>query len=266
MAVTHRVSPYEHPLLERLDWAQDRVDRLDEATNAFFKDHAVTIWAKPNAEATEYVIRVKTGIGLIPADMGLMIGEIVHHARSTLDWLAWSIVTKPCDSTTFPLWPKGRGVNKAGKPIKPTISGGLSKLAASFVEQVQPYVAWSGDPTASPLHWLDEMDKIDKHRHLVPAACSDSGHFSPLGTGYRGTAEVEPFRSKLEPSNKLARVAFSEPNPGLDFNYQPFPYISVDGIAPSLDELNIVGELRYAVLTTVRRIVIAAAGAELLLR
>ncbi len=258
------VTPHEFPLLERLDWAQRRLERLKAAAQEFLEEKTVTVQSESNAEATEYVVYIEQGIDTVPFEIGLRIGEVAHHARSVLDWLACSIVKKPCDSTTFPLWTEARS-NGHGKPIKPELSGGQSIAAAEFIEQVQPYIRWSSDPTASPLHWIDELDKIDKHQQLVPAACSDSGHFRAVTAPLHGVAEQEYFRSELKPCSKLARIAFSEPNPGLQFDYQPYPYVSVNRIAPSLDELNIAGELGTGI-KVVRRIVIIAAEAGLLLR
>ncbi len=258
------VTPHEFPLLERLDWAQRRLERLEAAAQEFLEDQTVTIRSESNAQATEYVVSVEQGIDVIPFEIGLRAGEVAHHARSVLDWLACSIGKNPGDSTTFPLWTKPR-FNVHRKPIKPELSGGQSVVAAEFIEQVQPYVQWSSDPTASPLHWIDELDKIDKHKQLVPAACSDGGHFRAVTAPFHGIAEPEYFRSELKPRSKLARIAFSEPNPSLQFDYEPFPYVSVNGIAPSLDELNIAGELGYGI-KVVRRIVTIAAEAGLLLR
>jgi hypothetical protein len=258
------MSPHEWLLLERLDWAQRHLERLDKAIQTFLHDQTVTTVSKPNAEATEYVISVEKGIDTIPFEIGLMIGEVAHHARSTLDWLAWSIARNPCKHTAFPIWTY-RGRDKNGKLLQPDIPGGLTEKARRLVKKVQPYEAWKADPSASPLYWLSELDNIDKHRHLLPAACADSGYFRKLPTSIRGTVDTSELRSELKPGKPIAHLIFSEPNPGLEFDYQPVPYVSVNEITPSLDELNIAGELGSA-LVYVRRIVIAFAGAELLRR
>jgi hypothetical protein len=251
-------------MLERLDWAECRLKRLDAAAQRFFEKQAVTIRSESNTEATEYVVYVEKGIDMLPFEIALRIGEVAHHARSVLDWLACAIGKNPGDSTTFPLWTEPR-TNVHGKPIKPELSGGQSARARDFVEQVQPYERWSSNPLDSPLHLIDQLDKIDKHKQLIPAACSNAGHFSPLAVPFRGTAEPRYCRSELKPGSKLARITFSEPNPGLEFEYEPFPYVSVNGIAPHFDELNIAGELHDGIYV-VRRIVITASDAGLFLR
>ncbi len=224
----------------------------------------MTIRSESSADATEYVIYVEKGIDMFPFEIALRIGEIAHHTRSVLDWLACAIGKNSGDSTTFPIWTERRA-NVNGKPIKPELSGGQSARARDFIEQVQPYERWSSNPTDSPLHLINELDKIDKHKQLLPAACSNRGHFRPLAKPFRGIAEPEYYVSELKPDSKLARIAFSEPNPGLEFEYEPFPYVSVNGIAPHFDELNIAGELHDGIYV-VRRIVIAASDAGLFLR
>jgi hypothetical protein len=255
---------YYVPLLERLDWAQCRLKGFETAAQRFFAQQAVTIRSESNAEATEYVVRVEKGIDMFPFEIALRIGEVAHHARSVLDWLGCAIGDNPGDSTTFPLWTEPR-TNVHGKPIKPELSGGQSARARSFIEQVQPYERWRSNPTDSPLYLIDQLDKIDKHKQLIPAACSNAGHFGPLGVSFNGIAEVEYFRSELKPGNKLMRTTFTEPNPGLEFDYEPFPYVSVNGIAANFDELNIAGELSDGI-NVVRRMVIAASDAGLFLR
>jgi hypothetical protein len=253
------------PLHDRLDWAELKLARLDEAVETFLQDQAVTTVSKPNADATEYVISVEKGIDSIPFDIGMMIGEVAHHARSTLDWLAWSIARNPCNDTTFPIW-TSPSIDKNGKLIQPFVAGGLAKDAKRLVKLLQPYVAWKAEPTASPLYWLRELDNIDKHRHIVATACADGGYLRQLSTSVRGTLTSERFRSELKPGKPIARVTCSEPNPDLEFDYQPILYIGVSDVAPSLDELNIVGELRYAMVQHVRRIVLAFAKTGLLRR
>jgi len=121
------------PLHDRLDWAELKLARLDEAVETFLQDQAVTTVSKPNADATEYVISVEKGIDSIPFDIGMMIGEVAHHARSTLDWLAWSIARNPCNDTTFPIW-TSPSIDKNGKLIQPFVAGGLAKDAKRLVK------------------------------------------------------------------------------------------------------------------------------------
>lgn len=266
MARLHDGAQLEIPLLARLDWADLELKRLDDAAEAFLKDQAVTTRAEPNPESTEYVVRVEKGVEDLPVEIPLMIGDIAHHARSTLDWLAWSIARYPCKNTSFPIW-ASPSIDKNGRRIQPFVAGGLNAAAKRAVKQLQPYERWKANPLNSPLYWLRELDNVHKHRHLVAAACSHSGYFRELPAGWRGEAEAEYFASELKAGEKLARIAFSEPNPGLDFDYYAVPYISVAGIDPSLDGLNsIVGELRYMMLRLVRGIVIEFAQAGLMRR
>lgn len=237
-----------------MDWAKCKVDRLDKAVRAFLHEQTVTTRSEPNAESTEYVVRVEKGIEGVPFEIGLEVGEIAHHVRSTLDWLAWAIARNPGKTTSFPIW-TSQHRNKNGKLLQPAVDGGLSAAAKDIVKRLQPYEAGKADPTDNILHWLKELDNIDKHRHLVAVGCSDSGYFRQLPVLIRGTVETEDLRSELKPKRPIARIALSESNPGLEFQYEPLPYISVNGIAPSFDDLNIVTELAIQV-DTIRRIIV----------
>lgn len=241
------------PLHDRLDWAKCKVDRLDKAVRAFLHEQTVTTRSEPNAESTEYVVRVEKGIEDVPFEIGLEVGEIAHHVRSTLDWLAWKISRSPCEDTLFPIWSR-ESRTPQGRVEHPGIAGGLTRDAKRLIQRLQPYEARKGDPTNNILHWLKELDNIDKHRHLVAVGCSDSGYFRQLPVSIRGMVETEDLRSELKPERPIARITLSEPNPGLEFQYEPLPFISVNGIAPSFDDLNIVTELAIQV-DTVRRII-----------
>lgn len=253
------------PLNERLDWAKRKVDRLDKTVRAFLHEQTVTTCSKPNADSTEYVVRVEKGIEDVPFEIGLEIGEIAHHVRSTLDWLAWSLARKPCKTTGFPIW-RSQHRDRNGKLLQPTVDGGLSPAAKRIIKGLQPYEARKADPTSSILYHLKELDNIDKHRHLVAVGCSDEGYFRQLPVEIRGTIETEDLRSELKPERPIARITLSEPNPGLKFEYQPVPYISVSGIAPSFQELGIVTELAIQVDTARRILVDGFVRPELLRR
>lgn len=242
------------PILQKLDWAEAHRDTLQRAARAFLDEHRVTTIAKSNADSTEYVIYVKDGIDQIPIDFSWMIGDVVHNARAALDNLAWSLARNPNHHTAFPIWdvaPTGPG----GQRQQPSIAGGVSAEVKRLVKKAQPYVTWADDPLMSPLYWLRELNNIDKHKHYLTVACSDGGYHRKVIAIKGDLEEVTPPRI-LEPGAEIARYIFTEPNPGLEFDYQPIPYISVRGITPALDEFNIVGEL-YDILYVVRQIVIA---------
>lgn len=90
--------------------------------------------------------------------------------------------------------------------------------------------------------------------------------FRKVPSSWRGESSTEDLRTALKTGAPIARITFTEPNPGLEFDYQPEPFIGVQGIAPSLDEYEIIGELKFSMIRPVQRIVIEAAGAGLLRR
>jgi hypothetical protein len=254
--ITRKVSPYEWQVFTRLEWAESELQRLDDAAQAFLNAQTVTTSAWSNPDGTEYIIRVDQGIKETPIEIALMIGDVAHHARSALDWLAWGLAIQPNNTTAFPIWTRPRVKN--GQPVHPSIAGGATQDVEDILRQIQPYERWKSDPLTSPLYWLREIDNIHKHRHLVTAACSDGGYHRKL-IRVSGEIEEETFPNELKPGEPIARFKLSEPNPGLEFDYLPVPYISVTNIAPVLEHENIIGELRYGALLTVRRLIQALA-------
>jgi hypothetical protein len=121
--ITRKVSPYEWQVFTRLEWAESELQRLDDAAQAFLNAQTVTTSAWSNPDGTEYIIRVDQGIKKTPIELALMIGDVAHHARSALDWLAWGLAIQPNNTTAFPIWT--RPPVKNGQPVHPSIAGGV---------------------------------------------------------------------------------------------------------------------------------------------
>lgn len=99
-----------------------------------------------------------------PADWALVVGDIAHNARTALDHAAWQLVLAaggtPDRRTTFPLLPE--------RPDRPLLPG-LSENLHRAVEAEQPYMR-GGE--VNPARLIHELDRIDKHRILLPAVAA----------------------------------------------------------------------------------------------
>lgn len=98
-----------------------------------------------------------------PLRLSILLGDLLHNLRSSLDHIAWQLVLDnggtPGKSTSFPILPK-----KKSSP--PKIAGGISAKAAALVEELQPYNNTEGAPKEDPLHVLSILNNIDKHREF----------------------------------------------------------------------------------------------------
>lgn len=98
-----------------------------------------------------------------PLRLSVLLGDMLHNLRSSLDHLAWQLVLAnggtPDKKTSFPIL-----LQRKNAP--PEIAGEISPKAAALVEHFQPYNNASGAPGEDPLHVLGALNNIDKHREF----------------------------------------------------------------------------------------------------
>jgi hypothetical protein len=130
------------------------------------------------------------------------MGDVVHNLRSSLDHLAWQLVEAgggtPGRQTYFPIT---ESVKKYKAAIKSGAIEGMSAGARKLVEASQRYA--TNDDTLWNIH---ELDRIDKHRLLIPVATSlNQWGVSVLGTKLYWSKE----RFVLEPGYEIASMPTS---------------------------------------------------------
>lgn len=152
----------------KLDWAEEHIRRLEQEVATYKRGRTHTARIVPvsgtlRTDAGETSGRfdvVVTDVWPIPVTVPLLAGDVVHNLRASLDYLAWRLVelsgSKPRKDTSFPIkCERGRGL---------TIRPSVREDALQLVDEVQPY--HSVDPLKHPLRVLNELDNVDKHRHL----------------------------------------------------------------------------------------------------
>ncbi len=164
-----------HPLegiAERLKRANENIQNLDVEINRFLNE-------KGYREVTESdPKRIKEfkdfwSKQAVPPRLGVLISEILHHYRSSLDNLIWELLRQAGHTPGNP--------NAIEFPIfnaRPTTSDklalfnrkieGVGDKASAVVESLQPYNAvsqWDGPHHAILV--LHDMNRLDKHRALT---------------------------------------------------------------------------------------------------
>lgn len=119
-----------------------------------------------------------------PREWGLILGDVVHNLRSSLDHMVWDLVLLngciPDGSVEFPIyWDRSKYdlKNEAARKLR-----GVHADAAQLIEEAQPYHGMN--PKRHPLWLLRELDVIDKHRSILltssVATLRSYGYFGDL--------------------------------------------------------------------------------------
>jgi hypothetical protein len=156
----------------KIERAKEHILELYKRIALFANDEPYEIGAKPHSVAqihhtTLYIKSVKP----VPDEFSIIIGDVVHNLRSSLDHLIWQLVEAgggtPNDRTYFPVCYGSKGAQQYSSAVG---AGEIQKMrigAEKVLLSVQPYV--SGNDTLWNVH---ELDRIDKHRVLITTGTS----------------------------------------------------------------------------------------------
>ena len=119
-----------------------------------------------------YIIKAfDDGIPPVPLRLCVIVGEVLHHLRTSLDHLVWALVlrhhTNPSFKIAFPVYDTREKYEAA---LKAGIVKGVSGKTLPLIERVQPYR--DPEPRKSPLFILHDLNITDKHKLLVVAVFS----------------------------------------------------------------------------------------------
>ncbi|HST08250.1 MAG TPA: hypothetical protein VLJ83_08755 [Gemmatimonadaceae bacterium] len=159
---------------KKLEWARKHLDRLDESIRIFRESTPchLTIQFNPKTGANDaYVTQLRP----MDPDWSMMVGDIVHGMRSSLDNITYALARKHSGEAAangstelqFPICDHPLGwYNPAKKKGQKRRVALLSPLAQAEVERLQPYNGrYPGD--FHPLTVLRDLSNIDKHRHII---------------------------------------------------------------------------------------------------
>jgi hypothetical protein len=159
-----------HPLdsaRARLKRADENIRNLELEVRRFFRKSDYTLIKNEDDElflkAVEYHGRRE-----IPLRFAVLVGEVFHHFRSTMDHVAWQLSTPAAQnahSIEFPIFLNRPITPKELSRYERKIKGIASPSARKRIEQLQPYNARV--PLDDPLWIIHDMNRIDKHRELL---------------------------------------------------------------------------------------------------
>jgi hypothetical protein len=123
------------------------------------------------------------------AHYSVFAGEVVHQARSALEYAIWEMVPSPKNSTGFPVFFVESHYESRGRPMV----NGINPTAEAIIKGLQPF----GPNYKTDTLWiLNEFWKWDKHR--LPSLC--------IGNEYLGASLYYQF-----PDGHFSQQAFTFP-------------------------------------------------------
>lgn len=165
------ISDPKHPMFGaslKLDRAAEQLQDLMAEMKAFMKTDFYETWLEFNedSQALVTVIRYKNPP---PPKWSVIIGEITHNLRSTLDYLVFQMILLQTgkESTSnkiqFPIFDTESGFNSRGDKMLE----GLDPKMRAFFRSLQPFA--TGEGVKSPLWHLSKLSNRDKHRDISVA-------------------------------------------------------------------------------------------------
>jgi hypothetical protein len=193
----------------------------------------------------------------IPLRFSVLVGEIIHHLRSSLDHLIWALVLKrhpnPNVRVQFPVCSTPKKFETARKS---GIIDGVSRSTQTIIERVQPYNNASfGKPVPDhPLRILHDLNIADKHTLLavvvsatyVPNKLHFSGKMADTQIARIIPTQWADQLLRPEPGGTvILKIKFTKMHPDVkvdaDFSYQiafeEFGTREIEPVIPSLMHL-----------------------------
>jgi hypothetical protein len=159
--------------LWKVDRARKHADDLEAEVRAFWAADPCEIETVGTPFAGHGFCRVKR-ITALPESIPLIAGDAAHNIRSSLDHFAWAAVSpqERGAHTYFPVWNSaaGRTRDKWQRQVGRQMKG----VSADLIEAVVELEAW--ETGRDSLLWaIHEVDRVDKHRLLLPVAVALTG-------------------------------------------------------------------------------------------
>lgn len=222
--------------------AQHHLAELQESIQSALDECEQHFSVEIDSETGQQVFRAHN-LPAINPEWSLTVGDVLHNLRSSLDYLAWQLVTldggEPGNQTQFPIraTPFSKRGNLTATQLTPPVR---SARILAALEACQPYRGPGGEPVAvdrSPLWLLHQLNIIDKHRLLLVVVCvlnSDEMWWS--GDAAMPAPKIKISTGPLEEGSPVAWFDWQGADPPVDFD--PHPTLAV-----SMAEKVIAGKL-----------------------
>lgn len=190
----------------KLERAKHHLESLNDEIDAFLKAHHCSLVENFDPDTGEK-IWVVSDITQPPVTLSTIVGDTLHNLRSALDHLVWALVETngemPTTDTAFPIYDEVHSY----KSISPIRLKGISKEARAYIKSEQPCYRGGGS-RSQHLSFLEELNNVDKHRHLHLVTASSSGGLWSPGLPVEAASDDRVFvlDGPVEDGTVVARV------------------------------------------------------------
>jgi hypothetical protein len=220
----------------KLDWAVKKLEALDQESKRWLEAQPLRVVPEFDDESGCHILCIRRSQAPVNhLRFGLMVGDVVHNARSALDQATWLLACR--SNPVEKLWEPDTArkisfpvTRDPGRFKTHRVLGFLHEDAITVLEELQPY---KGGNIPECIGHLDLLWNIDKHRviHSLNVNLDTSGtSFRPAAiNGERDLLEHPPVTTWNTPLDaikdgaEIARVRFHN---GLG---PPYTKVEVEG-------------------------------------
>ena len=149
----------------KIERAKKHVGELQIALGAFYQTNPYVVRPEDDANTGDLIYRLCAAAS-IPIEIPIIVGDVLHNLRSAMDHLVWQLVeangNAPRERATC--FPVGESPEKHESRADRSAKG-VCEEAMNLIADAKPYKGGDDD-----LWHVHELNNIDKHRLLLPAA------------------------------------------------------------------------------------------------
>jgi hypothetical protein len=153
----------------KLARADETIAHLKSLVRSFLSPASEVLIGKQDIETFEERWQ-KHGEREVDPAISVVAGEIVHHLRSSLDHIAWSLSSPEYrlrheTAIAFPVFTAEPKSAKEIASYDRKVGGITSSSALDLIKDLQPYK--TPNPIDDPIAIVHELNRVDKHHNLV---------------------------------------------------------------------------------------------------
>jgi hypothetical protein len=188
---------------QKMGRASQHIDGLEASIVAFHQTGPYQVVIEDDPQTRKRTAKLGGALTPIPPAVPLIMGDVVHALRCSLDYFAYAAVPAPTEQTMFPVLRAAR-VPKAAE-LRSLVDGrlkGASKQLRQAVVDHEPYLGGKGESV-----WLvNHLDIVDKHRLLLTVGTAYTSMRFDAAASLRDladwTKDLPPMPIGLRPAHR----------------------------------------------------------------